>query len=274
MHCSRINGVTKIPNHGLLADERLSDATPPILNPSEALSKIEGLRLSSIPYEHHVSALAVIAVLAGLKPAFMGDEVEFLEEYKVAGRRLGLRVLVTVRPAVGPYRVRKPRVPVSFIEAFHGGGTDNDRRATWLFKEAKTSERISSAASGELDEGYVLGYPECCRKAHAEDRATLVETVYNQIIDRYHAKTEEEAVRILLTDPPFRVPKIRVRQSFEKFPFISHVACSECIQGKSEESSGLNRRLRGLGAEVGLKDRVIETMTDFLANESARVLRW
>lgn len=107
------------------------------MKPSEALSKIEDLRLSSIPYEHHVSALAVIAVLAGLKPAFMGDEVEFLEEYKVAGRRLGLRVLVTVRPAVSPYRARKSRVPLSFIEAFHGGGTDNDRRATWFVQGGK-----------------------------------------------------------------------------------------------------------------------------------------
>ncbi len=71
------------------------------MKPPDALSKIEDLRLSSIPYEHQVSTLAIIAVLAGVKPAFMGDEVEFLEECKEAGRRLGLRVLVTVRAPIG-----------------------------------------------------------------------------------------------------------------------------------------------------------------------------
>ncbi|MBI3023449.1 MAG: hypothetical protein HYY68_06950, partial [Thaumarchaeota archaeon] len=74
---------------------------------SETLSRIEELHLSSVPYEHNVSTLAVIAVLAGTKPAFMGDEVEYLEEYKEAGRRLGLRVLVTKRPPTDAYKIRR-----------------------------------------------------------------------------------------------------------------------------------------------------------------------
>ncbi len=164
-------------------------------------------------------------------------------------------------------------MPSSFIEAFHGSGEENERRATWLFKEAKIGERISRSVSGQLDEGNVLGYPQCCTRAYAADRVTLVETVYNQILDRYHAKTEEEAVKILLTDPPLRVPRTRIRESFEKFPFVSHVACSDCIEGRSGESSRLNRELRNLAGEAGLKDRVVGTMTDFLASELPRAVK-
>jgi hypothetical protein len=135
-----------------------------------------------------------------------------------------------------------------------------------LYKEAKTPERISRSVAGQLDEGHVLGYPECCVRANEEDRATLVETIYNHIIEQYHAKTEQEAVKILLTDPPFPAPKIRVRESFEKFPFVSHVACHDCLQGKIEKSSHLNQKLRKLAAEAGLKDRIIDIVTDFLAS--------
>jgi len=246
--------------------------TPAILKPSEALNKIEDLRFSSIAYEQHLSALAIIAVLGGIRPAFMCDEIEFLEECKEAGRRLGLHVLVTKRAPTERYRIRKPNVPPSFIDAFHGGGSDKEKRAVWLFKEAGTSERISRAVSGQLDEGSVLGYPDCCTKEYEEERAKLVETVYQQIVERYQAKTDEEAVKILLTDPPFRVQKTLVRESFGRFPYISHIACSACISGRSAESSRLNRELRKLSEEVGLKERVIGAMTDLLAGESARLV--
>jgi hypothetical protein len=243
------------------------------LTPSEALTKIEELRLSSVPYEQQISRLGIIAVLNDVKSAFMGDEEECLEEYKEAGRRLGLRVLVTKRPPTDTYPIRKPRVPLSFVSAFHEVGEYKDKRAVWLYKEPKTSQKISQSVSGQLDEGYVLGYPKCCIRAYGDDRAILVETVYNHIIDHYHAKTAQEAVRILLTDPPFPAPKTRVRESFEKFPFTSHVACSYCLQGKSEESSKLNQELRKLAAQAGLKERVIESVTDLLASGLASVVK-
>lgn len=240
---------------------------------SEALTKIETLRLSSVPYEHYISMLAIIAVLNGIKPAFMGDEVEYLEEYKEAGRRLGLRVLVTKRPPTDTYQIRRPLVPMSFIEAYHGAVEEKEKRAAWLFRQTETSERISRSVAGQLDEGYVLGYPECCVRAYGEDRAMLVETVYRYIVDRHHAKTEEEAVKVLLTDPPFPAPKSRVHESFEKFPFISHVACSDCIEGESEKSSKLNQELRRLATEAGLKGRIVESMTDLLATGLTRVFK-
>lgn len=240
---------------------------------SEALRKIETLRLSSVPYEHYISMLAIIAILNGIKPAFMGDEVEYLEEYKEAGRRLGLRVLVTKRPPTDTYKIRRPLVPMSFIKAYHGAVEDKEKRTAWLFRQTETSERISHSISGQLDEGYVLGYPECCIRAYGEDRAMLVETVYNYVVDRYHPKTEEDAVKVLLTDPPFPAPKSRIHESFEKFPFISHVACSDCIDGRSQKSSKLNQELRKLATEVGLKGRIVESMADLLATRLTRVVK-
>lgn len=237
------------------------------------MTKIETLRLSSVPYEHYISMLAIIAVLNGIKPAFMGDEEECFEEYKEAARRLGLGLLLTKRPPTDTYPIRKPRVPASFIKAFHGVGEYKDKRAVWLYKDARNPERISRTVSGRLDEGYVLGYPECCIQGYGEDRTILVETIYNHILNHYHLKTDLEAVKILLTDPPFPAPKIRVRESFEKFPFISHVACNNCIQGKSGESSKLNQELRKLATEAGLKGRIVESMTDLLATGLTRVFK-
>lgn len=43
-----------------------------------SLSEIEDLRLSSIPYEHHVSTLAVTAVLAGLKGRIVESMADLL----------------------------------------------------------------------------------------------------------------------------------------------------------------------------------------------------
>ncbi len=237
------------------------------MTPSEAFLKIESLRLSELSIEDKISRLAIIAASDGVKPAFMGDEEEYLEEYKEAGRRLGLRVLVTKRPPTDTYPRRRPRVPVSFVKAFHEMGEYGERRAVWLYKETKTLDGISQSVSGHSNEGYALGYPECCIRAYEEDRIMLVETTYNHIADHYHAKSEQEAVRILLTDPPVPPPKTPVRESFQKFPFISHVACYSCLRGTSEKSGKLNEVLRELATEMGLKDHIIQSITEFLERE-------
>ncbi len=242
------------------------------MSPPEALTKIETLRLSSIPYEHYISTLAIIAVLKGAKPAFMGDEEECFEEFKEAGRRLGLRVLITKRPPTDTYPIRKPQVPAGFTDVFHRLGVSLEKKAVWLYVDAGVSERISQSASGRLNEGYVLGYPECCVRGYEEDRVLLIESVYNHIVNHYQAKDEQAAVKILMTDPPFPAPKIRMRESFEKFPFISHVACPDCMEGKGETSK-LNQELRKLAAEAGLKERIVDSMTDLLATGLTRVFK-
>ena len=237
---------------------------------SEALLKMDDLALSVLPIEDKISRLAILAAVEGVKPAFMGDEEEYIEEYKEAGRRLGLNVLVTKRPPTDRYPRRKPHVPPSFVKAFHEMGEYGDKKTVWLYKDTRILDRISQSVAGQINEGYALGYPECCIRAYEEDRITFLEATYNHIVDRYQAKNEQQAIRTLLTDPPVPPPKSPVLESFQKFPFISHVACYSCLRGTSEESGKLNEILREIATQVGLNDRIIQSITEFLQREKNR----
>ncbi len=228
---------------------------------------MDDLRFSSLTTEDSVSRLALIGVILGIKPAFMGDEEEYFEEYQEAGRRLGLRILLTRRPPTDRYLFRTPRVPASFIEAFHGMGVSRERRTVWAYREGKVLEGISRSVAGRLNEGFVLGYPECCVRRYDEDRVVFLENIYNHIINRYHPDGDRAAVRILLTDPPVPPPNNPVRESFRSFPFISYIACHACLDGSSEKSGRLSSAFAQVAAQTGLDQTIRASIMKFLSGQ-------
>ncbi len=234
------------------------------ITPQEALAKIDSLSFSRHAPVNETHKVAILATKYGMKPAFMGDYQENLEDYKEAGRRLGLTTRLTNMPPTDRYHGGKPNVPQLFLQRFKGIDT-KQRSVVWLVSNVVFLPEITAAAKGSTGEGNLLGYPNCCIADFERDRTRLVEELYAYLVERYETHDEKKLAEILLSDPgtPMlrTIRESRVLDTLKAFPFVSHIACRNCLSGHSAESKSLNLKFRELAEEAGLRLRVEQTVS-------------
>lgn len=227
-------------------------------------------RLGSLAFARHQFAnlqyiVSILAVKRNQKPAFMGDYQEFKEDYREAGRRLGLRVRITKKPPFDVYPVRKPNVPPNFLRAFHRMARKEEEVA-WLFSKPEMFTRISDSISGSNNVGYVLGYPRCCVRQYELDHANIVEELFEYLANEHNTRDSTELSRIVSTDPPIpllrTVQHNRVEETIRTFPYISHDACDRCLQGVNAESRKLNTKFEVLAREAGMGDEFAKQVSE------------
>jgi hypothetical protein len=221
--------------------------------------------------------LEILAVRFGLKPAFLGVG-EAGAPLKHAARLLHLNYQFTGIPP--PYFSRKPKVENSFLSAFIR--TLQREEIVWIYSDAQIEPKISACLAGELNEGYVLGYPQCCIRWHEENRVLEVESKFEDI-ESYIAQTpavlaqhrkKDAAYEALMdsiegrsSEKVFNSIDEHIMETYRRYPFVPHWACSQCLEGASNETERLNRQYQELVMRLSpdLASEIIHSLSKVIA---------
>lgn len=220
------------------------------------IKKILPFKTNRIPLIDVKNKLEIFAVKEGLKPAYAGT-TDLVDVNSIANDDLlllrqlatmmGLKYELTNTPPL--YFSRKPNVPNDFLNTYY---TQTDFQVLWIYDDPTIEQKIRKCLSGKLNEGHIFGYPECCIKWHEKKRVLEVESAFLQ-------KTKELQ----------RVMDKHVLETYMKYPFVSHWACSACLSGRSKRTEELNDKYRELALGVGenfektFLQNVKQTLRDF-----------
>lgn len=260
--------------------------------PSErTLKKLLKLKTNSLKHFDLKNKLEILATKVGIKPAFEGftgagspykDVHDNISVLIRAAALVGLRYKLTNTPP--PFFSRKPDIKSSFLSAW-SKSIVSGYASIWLYRDVQLEHLISASIAGDLNEGYVLGYPECCIKWHEENRVLEVESCFQDIEQyliinplalqdlRSSSKTEEQMYMRLLHLPIpltreelwFKTVDRQILETWKRYPLAPHWACSSCLSSKSKETEKLNNQYKEFAMSLDPK----------FANEVERsVLNW
>lgn len=219
-------------------------------------------RTASDHYWDLENKLHILAVKSGIKPAFMDTAAGMIAADRVEFRQLaallGLHYKVTAAP---PLRLkRKLNVKDSFSKA----STDvlQPKDAVWLYSDIQVESLISRCILGEINDGYILGYPRCCIEWHEGMRAPELESLFQwieehitnnpQMLRGIQDRTEVEIYRFALLEWPMSAPDY-MSESKRLYPFAPHFACPSCLSRESEETEKLNNQYKELAFSLNPK---------------------
>lgn len=239
----------------------------------KTIKKILKSKTHPLPMSDVRNKLEIMAVKTGLKPTFlgsrqihevgMGDNLPLLKQLAIM---LGLQFKFTINPPL--YFSRRPYVKSSFIDAYY---SQTDFEALWVYNDPKIELHIDKCISGKLNEGYILGYPECCIKWHEDARVLEVESGF-QDIEEYIAtnplelagllvKTETEMYKAIIGMVPYtlenkekweRMTDEHLFGTWMKYPFVPHWACSSCLNRSSKKTEQLNNKYKELARKINM----------------------
>lgn len=229
--------------------------------PRRTIKKILRVKTNNIPSFDVKNKLEIFAVKEGLKPAYAGsrnlEDVDSivsdnLPMLKQITKIVGLKSMQTNAPPL--YFSRQPNVASDFLNAFYN---QEDTDVLWIYDDPEIKQRIRRCISGELNEGYLLGYPECCIKWHEERRVLEIESAFLQNIEEFQ-----------------KIMDKHVLATYEKYPFVSHWACAACLSGRSRRTEKLNHKYRELALSISqdfekiVVQKVKQTLQDFKKRRS------
>lgn len=202
----------------------------------------------------------MLAVKTGLKPCFLfcrelcesRKEINALEQMAVF---LKLQHKITITPPL--YYSSEPKVSSNFLKAYY---SQTCSETLWVYHDSTVEAKIEKCISGKLNEGYILGYPECCIKWHEEYRTLEVESdfqdleshitrnpfvlsscqvdseeeFYDQILRMAYPKEANEKVWVIINK--------HLLETYKKYPYVPHWSCSACLRGKSKETEILDAK--------------------------------
>lgn len=205
--------------------------------------------------------VAVLAVLAEQKPSYAlglwADEMDVGTREGLSAFAEGwhLQVLSTKQPAWALVD-GVPEYATKTMEAVKPLGD-----VLWLFNsEQVQSSQIEQACRAEIDVGLVLGYPVCCVEEHRKLRAEGICRFYRQFIKQYRPRDKAGTIRLISEDPRVDMEDVRdeleilnrtVGRSFERFSFVSHIACRACLGTDSSPTRELNEQYRSVAELAG-----------------------
>jgi hypothetical protein len=99
------------------------------------------------------------------------------------------------------------------------GKTADGKTALWFAGRQETRQILRGKAQTEAEVGRTLSYPECCVKGNDDRNDALKEIT-----------SEGEFVKVMENVP----------RSGGKFPYVSHVACSQCLDSPESLSVQMN----------------------------------
>lgn len=239
------------------------------------LEKILGLSIEPCRLSDLKSKLEIFAVKSEIKLAFLelfpGDNIH---RFKKVARLLDLHYKETNIPP--PHFIRKPCVKSSFLKALVALSVAG-KQSIWIYSDTRVESMISQCIAGELNDGHILGYPECCVRWHEQNRAPETESCFKDIEDyltknpqAYHdirAETEEEIYKSILSHWQNPFPRYAL-ETYRRYPFVPHWACPSCLSGESEESRKLNGEYKQLAINLDPKfaEEIIHEASTWLNN--------
>ncbi len=260
---------------GMVSTEAIQEAR-------RILGSVRKLRLSDEPRMDIVDRLGLLTLAAGLRDVAAFGFAERNNEAKLAAVQKvltaqGLRCLMTpqvrhvskerLRDAIGDlFRVFDRLDAESYSQ--HTG------KLLWAFREARQEEQIRSAVEGRIDSGLVLGYPRCCVEFHDLGQARFDRAFATATIDAVGTdptaveRALREDLEVELEGDPGDMRNIG--RSEERFPFVQHIACDECLSSEDSPTAVLNRAYSELARQF---DQRFHRLSGEMVNVEVRIDR-
>lgn len=247
------------------------------------IRKVGKLKTNPIPMFDVKNKLELFAVKTGLKPAFQGcrrvecesgNELSLLRQIAVM---MKLKHKTTANPPL--YFSRNPTVRSSFLKAYYN---QRDFEALWVYNSSVVETEINDCILGKLNEGHIFGYPECCIRWHEETRVLEVESSFEDLekhmsrnpllIQQLQIETEEEMYKSILNmpyptkenDKVWEVINEHILGTYEKYPFVPHWACLDCLKGKNRETEELNEKYKELALAIDFHEEFLSKVNEAL----------
>jgi hypothetical protein len=212
--------------------------------------------------------LELFAVKTGLKSCFLvsRDACESKKELnavKQIATLMKLKYITTINPPL--YYSRKPKVKSSFLQAYYD---QTQSETLWVYCDPLVKVKIDKCISGKLNEGYVLGYPECCIRWHEECRTLEVESEFHDLeghivrnpflVAHCQIETEADIYKYILgtaypkeeNEKIWKIINQHLIETYRVYPYVPHWACSACLEGKSKETEKLNAEYKNLSEKI------------------------
>ena len=204
--------------------------------------------------------LALLAVLGGLKAAFaygLGEdspEAAGVDRLEGFARDYGLQAHLLEQPLLWDETLTATSVPEWFSQAFLAMSREAQSPAVlWIVLDGRYSECLHTATTDEAV-GRLLGYPECCVAAYEANHRFFFTEMYNAFRERY-ANSQKRILAALQNPEPWPDhpnPGMEATgRTFQKYPYVFHVACDVCLADDNSPTSRLNETYRGFASECG-----------------------
>lgn len=148
----------------------------------------------------------------------------------------------------------------------------------WIYSDEQVLDEIRKVEQGKMRHGDLLGYPSCCVDWLSQVKTLLLELCYE-----YYCKeqdpTKTEKLLKFLTENVEQVPRdevaevnrkisIHVAMTCQKFPFVVHHACGNCIDHQETPTSQLNTTYRSFAKLIspGLYSSIIKGARKYVYN--------
>ena len=222
-------------------------------NVTKLYHELSSLLTDTIKFEDLKNKLALITVYTGDKDSFL-YETGHIKKIRKLGkicRSYNLQTTITHFPSRS--LVGRPKVPKYFIEDFREFSLRGRAgyRAFWVYKNNSIIDRINRSLQSERDVGILLGYPVCCVEEYVENKVKGIEIIFAAL--KKKAKTREEIKRLLYANVELQIelPDWNlVDKTIMQFPFVFHVACRDCLSGKSDASMKQNKQYEEIAFNV------------------------
>jgi hypothetical protein len=215
------------------------------------LGQVRALRLNEANYIDLSDRLGLASVVLGLRTVAGFGFAEHNDGKAYDGlrevlSRNGLQVWVTASVDAPP---APGGLSPQLVELFEAIDRELDREQSargdllWVSSSEAALSEIHEVVAGRTASGVLLGYPECCVKRR--DNAAVEGTAHfrKAIIEvvGIDPKAIERALRENLKVPiPFD-PDQGASATAEKYPFVFHIACQECLSNEDSPTANLNK---------------------------------
>jgi len=226
----------------------------------ENLKRLQSLRFSTDLYEDLRDKLAIILVGASFKECFQefGENAYMISEYIEVLNEMGFKAIVTGLPP--PYFRGKPQVPSWFLKEYMSVNKieRQNENCVWLYVDNSVESKISLSLNGDLDEGYLLGYPDCCIKWYEKMWRKNIEVLYQYISHRYAAKDRYEIIEALKYSKAQVFTHLLIQiftdanleRTVRTFPFVFHIACENCLRDSKSPTASINSQNKHLALNL------------------------
>lgn len=239
-------------------------------------------QLSNMPLVDLRDRVSVLTVAAGLRPIGVlegsGVQLEPAREVLINHGLLTVKTRGVWSNTKAPKEYSHPDLFLFLSNV----ASQKAPTALWFCTDREQRRDLKAVSQTGSDAGRLLSYPACCVSARMESEADYRMAILNAMIAKV-GDDNELVKQAILKGERVQVSSEHLAHVWlanEKFPFISHVACTECCKSDESPSAVLDEQYRLLTKEIDplLHDAVIRVakligQTETASSETEREKR-
>jgi len=221
---------------------------------------LRGVRFAPTPWVSLKDLLALLAVVARLKSVaafgFLDDDNEgSIRQLREALINFGLTTILTPeiwRPSSSYLEGFPSEIVAALEQEYEGRYPRNRKSLLWVTCDATKSSAIKNVVRNAAQVGHMLGYPVCCVEQDVAELKRDNRAIATAVMDAVGTDPEPQAILNVLRNPLPVESSLNdnLIRTDERFPFVFHAACNECLTSEESQTAALNAAYEKLAHEI------------------------